>query len=370
MTRMKVSLIKDQQYQSDVSMPGQSWRRLKFRSRVERWSWSLALHVLLLVISLPIIILFTWMIVYAFSPANLEPDVIMIRVVSALVIIFLGVLISLSPLIKYVARFVKLRLVSVILGIVFAYILWSSGYFTIGNFSMLWDRSALTPINISGYGSEQFPSVWSAIGNSLLLAIVCSFIVVIICTGAGYYISRHMFPGRKHAFSLMLILHAFPIVTLLVPIFLMMNWLELVDTRLGVILILCALELPFGIFVMKGFFDAIPWTIEMSAMVDGASRTGAFFRVLLPQVRGGMLAIGFFGFLRGWEEYIFVQSLISTQDNWTMSQFVFFITDDFVGSLDLGAIFAIGFIYLLPSVIFYLIASRQIERMSFDGAKG
>ena len=86
----------------------------------------------------------------------------------------------------------------------------------------------------------------------------------------------------------------------------MLYWIGLLDTLLGVILVLVAFELPFAIFIMKGFFDAVPWDIEMSALTDGASRRQAFLRVVLPQVRNGTLAISVFTFIRGWEEYIFV----------------------------------------------------------------
>ena len=74
----------------------------------------------------------------------------------------------------------------------------------------------------------------------------------------------------------LLVLHAFPVLTLIVPMFLMLYWIGLLDTLLGVILVLVAFELPFAIFIMKGFFDAVPWDIEMSALTDGASRRQAF----------------------------------------------------------------------------------------------
>ena len=101
-------------------------------------------------------------------------------------------------------------------------------------------------------------------------------IVVGVSTLAGYYLSRFDFRGRAGYLKGLLVLHAFPAMTLIIPIFLMMYWIGLLDTLTGVILVVAALELPFAIFVMKGFFDAVPWDIEMSAMTDGASRRQAF----------------------------------------------------------------------------------------------
>ena len=112
-------------------------------------------------------------------------------------------------------------------------------------------------------------------------------LVVTVSTLAGYYLSRFEFPGRAGYLQGLLVLHAFPAMTLIIPIFLMMYWIGLLDTLTGVILVIAALELPFAIFVMKGFFDAVPWDIEMSAMTDGASRRQAFCMVVLPQVQVG-----------------------------------------------------------------------------------
>ena len=71
-------------------------------------------------------------------------------------------------------------------------------------------------------------------------------------------------------------------------------------------LVIVGIELPFAVFIMKGFFDAVPWEIEMSALTDGATRRQAFYKVVLPQVTNGMIAVAVFVFIRGWEEFIFV----------------------------------------------------------------
>ena len=169
---------------------------------------------------------------------------------------------------------------------------------------------------------------------------------------AGYYLSRYDFPGRAGYLKGLLVLHAFPAMTLIIPIFLMMHWVGLLDTLTGVVLVLAALELPFAIFVMKGFFDAVPWDIEMSAMTDGASRRQAFLLVVLPQVRPGMIAIGIFSFLRGWEEYVFVRTLLFQKSNWTMSLYLFWMREDVMGT-DYAMVSAMGVFYVLPSVLLY-----------------
>jgi inositol-phosphate transport system permease protein len=218
-------------------------------------------------------------------------------------------------------------------------------------------------------GAVQFPSVWRAFGNSLLIAGSQTVIVLTVASLAAYYLSRFQFPGRAAMLRSLLVLHAFPVLTLIVPMFLMLYWIGLLDTLFGVILVLVAFELPFAVFIMKGFFDAVPWDIEMSALTDGASRRQAFLRVVLPQVRNGLLAVAVFTFIRGWEEYIFVFTFLIRNTNWTMSLYMYFVRDDVMG-VDYGVVSAVGVFYLVPSLILYIAAQRYLMQMSIGGVKG
>lgn len=345
-------------------------QQLKIAKR-SKLLWALGTHGFLFVISLPVFIMFLWLLITAFAPVSTSAqsiDEVLILAV-AFAIGAIVILLWLLPQIQHVG--LQLLSAGLVIGAAILIVVFASPFtFTFENFAPLWDRTALIRAREGGYGAELFPSIWQAMANSALIAILSACLVVFIATTTGYYLSRYAFKGRKYAVSLFLLLHAFPIMTLLVPIFLMLNFIGLVDTKLAVILVIAALELPFAVFVMKSFFDAVPWSVEMSAMTDGASRAGAFLHILLPQVKGGMMATGFFAFLRGWEEYIFAQSLIYSHDNWTMSQFVFFAADDFAGRIDYGIVFAVGTIYLIPSIALYFFASRHIDRISLGGTKG
>ncbi|MGI9423068.1 MAG: ABC transporter permease subunit, partial [Hyphomicrobiaceae bacterium] len=181
--------------------------------------------------------------------------------------------------------------------------------------------------------------------------------------------SRFAFPGRAAFLQSLLVLHAFPAMTLIIPIFLIMHWVGLLDTITGVILVVVTLELPFSIFIMKGFFDAVPWDIEMSAMTDGASRRQAFVQVILPQVKVGLLAVGVFAFLKGWEEYVFVRTLLFEKSNWMMSLYLFWVSDDIMG-VDYGIVAAVGVFYVLPSLILYITCQKYLVQMTIGGIKG
>ena len=141
------------------------------------------------------------------------------------------------------------------------------------------------------------------------------------------------------------------------------------NTLVAPILVITALELPFFIFIMKGFFDAVPWDIEMSAMTDGASRRQAFWLVVLPQVRVGMIAIGVFAFIKGWEEYVFVTGLRTGNSYWVMSTYLYYVRQDVMG-VDYGLVAAVSVIYVLPSLLLYLFCQKYLTQMTLGGVKG
>lgn len=237
------------------------------------------------------------------------------------------------------------------------------------NYRFLWNPDIVEDLRGKSGAGGQFPWVWTAFANSLLLAGVHTLAVVTVATLAGYYASRFAFRGRALFLQSLLVLHAFPAITLIIPIFLIVYWVGLLDTIVGVVLVIVTLELPFSIFIMKGFFDAVPWDIEMSAMTDGASRRQAFVLVVVPQVKVGMLAIGIFAFLRGWEEYVFVRTLLFEKSNWVMSLYLFWVADDIMG-VDYGIVAAVGVLYVLPSLLLFIFAQKYLVQMTVGGIKG
>src|SRR5215471_16711796 len=199
--------------------------------------------------------------------------------------------------------------------------------------------------------------VWTAFRNSLALALSQILIILTVASLAGYYVSRFAFAGREAFLQSLLVLHAFPAITLIIPIFLILYWIGLLDTILGVMLVLTAIELPFYVFVMKGFFDGVPWDIEMSAMTDGATRRQAFRLVVLRQVRVGLIAVAVFAFIRAWEEYIFVRTFLIENKNWVMSLYLYWVADDVMG-VDYGIVVAVSVFYGLPSLLLYVFCQK------------
>lgn len=347
------------------------WTGLASRARHVRRAKSTAIYAFLIAVSVPIILPYFWLVTVAFSART---GVAETHVLWRSILVLLPAFVA-YWLVAVLARnrrqtITGLAVVTLAAAGVFAILV--GPHLHLRNFIFLVEpdfasvvRSRVGEVT----GAVQFPNVWHAFGNSVLLAGSQTAIVVTVASLAGYYLSRFQFPGRESMLRSLLVLHAFPVLTLIVPLFLMLYYIGLLDTLFGVILVLVAFELPFAIFIMKGFFDAVPWDIEMSALTDGASRRQAFVRVVLPQVTNGLLAISVFTFIRGWEEYIFVFTFLIRNTNWTMSLYMFYVRDDVMG-VDYGVVSAVGVFYLVPSLILYLAAQRYLMQMSIGGVKG
>ena len=347
------------------------WDRMAARARSMHRAEAVALYGFLVAVSLPIILPYFWLVTIAFSArTGVAETMVLWR--STLVLVPAVIAFWLTAMLARNRRQMWLGMAATALGAAIAFALLVGPDLHLRNFIFLVEPDFASVVRSrvgEVHGAIQFPNVWHAFGNSLLIAGSQTVIVVTVASLAAYYLSRWQFPGRAAMLRSLLVLHAFPVLTLVVPMFLMLYWIGLLDTLFGIILVLVAFELPFAIFIMKGFFDAVPWDIEMSAMTDGASRRQAFLRVVLPQVRNGILAISVFTFIRGWEEYIFVFTFLVRNTNWTMSLYMYYVRDDVMG-VDYGVVSAVGVFYLVPSLILYVAAQRYLMQMSIGGVKG
>lgn len=354
-----------------MSAPQQHWDKLAQKSRRNR-QLSLGLLIgFLILVSIPVILPYFWMLTISFSAktGGVESFVLWR---STLILVPALIALSLSYLMLEKGPKRQWLLIAVSLSFLALFAVFVGPYLHLENFRFLWTKDILE--NIPGRGaatgaSSQFPSVWEAFINSWLLAFFMTILVVIVSTLAAYYLSRFQFSARSKLLQGLLVMHAFPAMTMVIPIFLMMYWAGLIDSVTGVVLVIVTLELPFSIFIMKGFFDAVPWDIEMAAIADGANRRQAFFQVVLPQVRVGMIAIGVFSFIKAWEEYVFVRTLLFDKSNWMMSLYLFWVSDDIMG-VDYGIVAAVAIFYVIPSLLLYIFAQKYLLQMSFSGVKG
>jgi len=236
------------------------------------------------------------------------------------------------------------------------------GSFTFENWRFLWDPDSVVQL-------RNKPAVIPLTINTFLFAISTSVVVVLISSMAGYALSRLPFPGRRMFLGGVLLLHSFPSVTLLIATFIVLRQLGLYDKLLGVILVKAAFELPFGIWIMKGFFDTVPWELEMAALVDGASRLRTWWRVVMPLVKPGLLALGILTFVQGWNEFILPFVFMPSGSQQTLSTFVRAILGEgrFV---DYGLLTAVGLYYVAPVLVLFVVAQDQLMRVYAGGVKG
>lgn len=212
------------------------------------------------------------------------------------------------------------------------------------------------------------PPAYVPLANSLIFAVVVAALEVVIASMAAYAISRMSFPGRRLYLGLVLVLHAFPAVSLIIAIFYILRVLGLFDTLAGVILVKASLELPLGVWLMKGFFDSLSWEVEMAALVDGMSRWMLFWKIAMPLVRPGLLALGTFALLSAWGEFILPFTLIVSGNKALMSSYLQgFLTEAFT---DYGMVAAVGLFYALPVIALFLLGQRYLLNIYGGGVKG
>ena len=212
-------------------------------------------------------------------------------------------------------------------------------------------------------------NIWVAMFNTLIFALSVTLIVISVSLTSAYALSRLNIPFRKQFLAGVLMLHAFPSITLIIAIFLILQMIGLYNTLIGVILVKSALQLPLGIWIMKGFYDSVPWEIEMAGIQDGASRFTVWYRLVVPQVRPGLLALGLFSFLDGWSEYILPTVLAPANDVQVLSVYLAsLIADD--QHFDFNLFKSVGLFYAIPVILFYLFFQDKLMNIYGGGTKG
>ncbi len=268
------------------------------------------------------------------------------------------------------------------------------GYFWVIIATFSFRTEGLVPLdgndNFGGFTLKNWESIF--VGNiaglefnivpifmtSLAIAVVMTFVVLLVSSMAGYALSRMHFPGRRFFLSFTLILHGFPAITLLIPIFIVLLRLgnipvigELIgfNTIGGIALVMVAFQLPLGVWLMKGFFDNIPWDMERSALIDGASRWRTYWEILLPQIRPGLLALGIFAFIGGWNAYIIPATYSIGTGLSNLPVFLNELIDE-TAPVDWNQVAAVGLFQLIPIFIFFIFAQEYLLNIYAGGTKG
>jgi ABC-type glycerol-3-phosphate transport system permease component len=196
--------------------------------------------------------------------------------------------------------------------------------------------------------------------NSLIVAVGTVVITVVVASLAAFAFARYRFPFKEVIFYVFLAALAVPSVELIIPQYLLMLRLHLVNSLPGLVLIYASENLPFSIFLLRGFFEAVPKDLEESFRLDGASTLRVLTRLIAPLSAPALAVVAMFTFNFAWEEFIVALTLLNSQSHYTLPiALTFFIT---AHQTDWGPLFAACTIATVPSVIVYFISQRWFQR--------
>jgi len=205
--------------------------------------------------------------------------------------------------------------------------------------------------------------------NSLKIALIVTLMCIIFSVMAGYAVSRFRGAVFNAYTTFMLILQLFPGVLMLIPLFIIFRKMNLIDNHLSVILAYTTSNLPFSIWLLKGFFDSIPDDIEQAGMIDGCSRFGTFWRLVLPVSMPGVSTVAIFTFINAWGEFTVASVLLRSDALATMTiglqKFKLQFTTDWPSLMAASALCTI------PTLCFLVFAQKYLIRgMSAGSVKG
>ena len=206
--------------------------------------------------------------------------------------------------------------------------------------------------------------------NSLIVVGGTVVLALLLGMFAAAALSRFRFRGRRSVMVAILVFQMLPGTALLIPTFLVFNQIGLLGTYLGLVLAYVALVLPFSIWVMRGFFIAIPVEVEEAARIDGASTWQVLTRILFPLVVPGVVATSIFAFIAAWNDYLIAYTFMKDQGHYTLPVWLASFSTPLTGT-DFGGQMAGSVIFSLPVVVFFLIIQRKlVTGISAGAVKG
>lgn len=210
--------------------------------------------------------------------------------------------------------------------------------------------------------------------NSVVVSVVSTILAVALGTMAGYVFSRFRFRGKQVLFLGVMLSRAIPGIVLGLPLFILFarisqgNPIKLIDSPLGLIIVYVAVNVPFTIWLMDGFFREIPVELSEAAQIDGCSEWQTFTRINLPLALPGLAASAIFAFLAAWNEFQLASVLTRTVNSKTAPVGLFDFTGQF--TIDWRGMAAMATVMMIPAVVFVLIVQRNLVRgLTFGAVK-
>ncbi|MFD5228829.1 carbohydrate ABC transporter permease [Streptomyces qaidamensis] len=203
--------------------------------------------------------------------------------------------------------------------------------------------------------------------NSLLAALAAAVVAVLIATPMAYVVARRRTRLAKAVTGWVVVSQAFPFVLLIIPLFLVLKNLQLINSVPGLVLVYVVWALPFALWMLAGYVRAVPPELEEAAAVDGAGRVRTLVSVTAPLLAPGIVATGLFAFITAWNEFFFALVLLKTPEKQTLPV----VLTHFIGAegvADLGPLAAAAFLATLPSLVVFALIQRRITGGMLTGA--
>jgi multiple sugar transport system permease protein len=222
---------------------------------------------------------------------------------------------------------------------------------TLGNFHQAFDEQPLL----------------KAAGNSLLAAFAAALVAVVVATPMAYVMARNRNRMTTAATGWVVVSQAFPFVLVIIPLFLVLKNLHLINTLFGLVMVYVVWSLPFALWMLVGYVRAVPRELEEAAAVDGAGRLRTLVSVTAPLLAPGIVATALFAFITAWNEFFFALVLLKTPEKQTLPV----ILTHFLGAegvADLGPLAAAAFLATLPSLVVFAVIQKRITGGMLAGA--
>jgi multiple sugar transport system permease protein len=207
---------------------------------------------------------------------------------------------------------------------------------------------------LTTYGEGIVAYLW----NSIVVSAITIVGTLVIGTLAGYGFSRFSFPFKGPLFLVILATLMIPFQSILIPLFVVLKFLGLTNSLLGLGLVYITFQLPFSVFVMRNSFDRVPRELVEAAVMDGASQPRMLKDVMIPMVMPGVVTIGLFAFLTAWNEFFAALILLTKQTSFTLPILLNSARQGLWGTIDWGALQAGVTITMVPCLIFYVLLQR------------
>ena len=221
-------------------------------------------------------------------------------------------------------------------------------------------RLLLSPFNAVGQDFLRYML------NSLWVSTATTILGVVVAVPAAYAFSRFRFPGRNALFFTVLVRNMFPLVVFLIPLFILMKNLHLVNTHWSLILTYLTFGLPLSIWLLKGFYDNIPPQLEQAARIDGATRFQAFWLIVMPLSSPGIIATAIYAFIQAWNEYVYALTFLNNDKLLTLPVGLQRFFAEY--STNWPGLMAASFIMSVPVVVMFLMLQKYFVRALTEGA--